>query len=167
MRPCVRGTRSLGFIRIARAGHASLRARCQKFRFYTHCARGTCVPACADAQRLGFICTARAGNASLRARMPNVLVLYALRARGMRPCVRGFPTFRVYTHFARGGSAHAFEKAARFFTMRRVEILPSVIYRGAVRNAAMVQIRTPILNTPRAGISGRSLTYQPLNSYHL
>ena len=65
----------------------------------------------------------------------------------MCPCVRGCPKFRVYMHFARGKSAHAFEKAALLLTMRRVEILPSLIYRGAVRNSAMAH--TYFKNAPR------------------
>ena len=47
------------------------------------------------------------GDCALRAAAPNFLVLYALRAREMRPGVRGCPTWRLYTHCARGGSAPA------------------------------------------------------------
>ena len=73
MRSCVRGFRRsgcvfAGFVRTARAGNASMRARAPKFMFYTHCARGASVPACADA---------------------NVKVRYVLGARGMRSCARG------------------------------------------------------------------------------
>ena len=67
-----------------------------------HSARGTCVPACADAPSLGIISAARAGHAFLRAQMLKGSVSFALRARGMRPCVRGCSTFRFHVHCARG-----------------------------------------------------------------
>ena len=123
MRPCVRGSRSLclyplrargmcscvrgfqrlgciftGFIRTARAGNAPFRAWIPKFRFYTRCVRGEFAPACA---------------------VPEVHVLYALRARGMRSCVRGFQRLGfIRTGFIRTACAgHAFLRA-RMLTLK-------------------------------------------------
>ena len=81
MRPCARG--------------------CPKFRASMQRARGECVPARAGSQCLGHICAARAGNSPLRTRMPEVAALYETRARGMRPCVRGSPKFRLCMQGAR------------------------------------------------------------------
>ena len=61
----------------------------------------------ADAQSLSIISAARAGHVFLRAQMLKVSVSFALRARGMRPCVRGCSTFRYHLRCAGHASLRA------------------------------------------------------------